>query len=136
MRKTITLKTGRTGGTAADGFQYRDRHDEISVGDYLAESLVTDTRIYEVVGVTPKGIRLRTTQDMPEVTPEEDTRVDQVPGLPVLNIAVCPDPNGKVYLLRVRKDGSVRMGSHAGAHPLRPARMINGMPVRRIDYRF
>ena len=133
MQNTITLKTGRVGGTVADGFEYRDKFDEIAVGDYLSESLVTDTIIWEVVKVTAKTVTIRTTQDAGEIT--EDTRVDKAP-MPVLWEARKANPAGRTQTLRVRKDGSVRLGDHAGSRPLYPARMINGKPVRRVDYRF
>ena len=32
---TITIKTGRAGGTAADGFKYHDTFAEVKVGDFL-----------------------------------------------------------------------------------------------------
>lgn len=132
MRKTITLKTGRAGGTAADGFQYRDQHDEVGVGDFLSESLVTDTIIWEVVKVTAKTVTIRSTKDAGEFT--EDTRVDKAP-MPVVWEAREADPAGRTKTLRVRKDGSVRLGDHAGSRPLRPAPMVNGKPARRVDYR-
>ena len=133
MHDTITLKTGRTGGTAADGFEYRDRYDEIGVGDFLSESLVTDTIVWEVVKVTAKTVTIRTTRDAGEFT--EDTAVDKAP-MPVVWEAREANPAGATKTLRVRKDGSVRIGDHAGSSPLRPAPMVNGKPVRRIDYRF
>lgn len=132
---TITLKTGRTGGTCADNFQYRDVYTEVKVGDFLAESLVTDTLVWEVIKITAKTVTVRATTGTGVV--HKDEACDTTPnGLGVVWEEQAGNPDFITKTLRVRKDGSIRNGDHAGVRPLRPATMVNGQPCRRIDYRF
>lgn len=132
---TITIKTGRTGGTCADNFKYRDTFAEVKAGDFLSESLVTDTLVYEVVKVTAKTVTVRRTMTGDKFT--KDTACDEgANGLAVTWEEQVINPHAETRTLRLRKDGSVRMGSHAGAHPLYPTRKINGVPVQRRDWRF
>ena len=88
---------------------------EPKVGDFLVYTMWTDTRGYEVVGVTPKGIKLRLTVDGPKVTSENR---DGNP-YPCVWEEMLPDPDGEVFLLRRRKDGTFRVADWA--NPLRPA---------------
>lgn len=135
MSSTITLKTGRTGGTVADNFQYRDEFSEIKVGDFLSELLVTDTIVYEVVKITKATVTVRPTMSGGAIYDDESCDKG-ANGLSVVWEEQLPNPHAKTRTLRVRKDGSIRMGSHTGNRPFRPARTINGVPVRRVDYRF
>lgn len=100
------------------------------VGQVLAEPLVTDTITYEVVKTTAHTVTVRRTQDGGE--PIRDLKVDQGP-YPVLWTPQVPCPEAATRTLRIRKDGSIRFG---GGYKLRPAAMIEGQPVRRVDYRY
>ena len=131
---TITLKTGRTGGTVADGFKYRDVYSEVAVGDFLSESLVTDTLVYEVVKVTKATVTVRRTMSGGPV--HEDEACDKgAHGLSVVWEEQVTKPEAETRTLRVRKDGTIRAGNHVGARPFYPTRKVNGVPVRRVDYR-
>ena len=128
---TITLVTGfeRTNG------QRPPVTTEVQAGDFLSESLVTDTRAYQVVKVTKSTISIVPCQGTGRVI--EDERCDKgANGLSVTWETVAPMEGSKARTLRVRKDGSVRMGSHAGARPLYPTTKVNGVPVQRRDWRF
>ena len=132
---TITLKTGRTGGTVADGFKYRDVYSEVAVGDFLSESLVTDTLVYEVVKVTKATVTVRRTMSGGPV--HEDEACDKgAHGLSVMWEEQVTKPEAETRTLRVRKDQTIRAGSHVGASPFYPTRKVNGVPVRRVDYRY
>lgn len=132
---TITIKTGRAGGTAADGFKYHDTFAEVKVGDFLSESLVTDTIVYEVIKVTKATVTVRKT--IGTGISHKDPHCDEGGhGLSVQWEEVEPWHNGWTKTFRVRKDGSLRSGSHAGARPFYPTRKINGVPVQRRDWRF
>ena len=128
---TITLFTGfeqkngqRTPVTA-----------EVKVGDFLSESLVTDTLVYEVVKVTAKTVTVRPTMSGGPV--HEDEACDKgAHGLSVMWEEQVTKPEAETRTLRVRKDGSVRSGSHVGARPFYPTHKVNGVPVRRVDWRF
>ena len=128
---TITLVTGyeqrngqRTPVTA-----------EVKAGDFLSESLVTDTLVYQVVKVTKATVTVIPCQGAGRVI--EDEQCDKgAHGLSVTWETVAPLEGSQPRTLRVRKDGSVRMGSHVGARPLYPTRKINGVPVQRRDWRF
>lgn len=102
---------------------------------FLAALLVTDTVVYEIVGRTAQTLKLRHTRDGERVT--RDTLVDggtspECP--PVLWTEQVPDPDGRVHVVRRRKDGTYRL--HRSANALRPCTEIDGRPVRRTDYRF
>lgn len=102
---------------------------------YLAQLLVTDTVVYEVVGRTPSTLKIRSTRDGERIT--RDTMVDggtdpECP--PVVWTEQVPDEGAEVRTVRLRKDGTYRM--HRSGNPLRPCAEIDGRPVRRTDYRF
>ena len=131
---TITIKTGRTGGTCADNFKYRDTFAEVKAGDFLSESLVTDTLVYEVVKVTAKTVTVRRTMTGDKFT--KDTACDEgANGLAVTWEEQVINPHAEARTLRLRKDGTIRSGSHVGASPFRPAKLVDGKPARRVDYR-
>lgn len=128
---TITLVTGfeRING------QRTPQTAEVKVGDFLSESLVTDTLVYEVVKVTAKTVTVRPTMSGGPV--HEDEHCDKgAHGLSVVWEEQVTKPEAETRTLRVRKDGTVRAGSHVGARPFYPATMVNGVPVRRVDYRY
>ena len=103
---------------------------EFKVGDFVSETLVTDTRTYEVVATTAKTIKVRTTSQGDVVKSESR---DGNPW-PLTWTEVVSDPNGRVFTLRLRKDGTYRMGD--GANRLRPATVVDGKPTSYTDYRF
>lgn len=128
---TITLVTGfeRTNG------QRTPVTVEVKAGDFLSESLVTDTLVYEVVKVTAKTVTVRPTMSGGPV--HEDEACDKgAHGLSVVWEEQVTKPEAETRTLRVRKDGTIRAGSHVGARPFYPTRKVNGVPVRRVDYRF
>lgn len=131
---TITIKTGRTGGTCADNFKYRDTFAEVKAGDFLSESLVTDTLVYQVVKVTKATVTVRRTMTGDKFT--KDTACDEgANGLAVTWEEQVINPHAETRTLRLRKDGTIRSGSHVGASPFRPAKLVDGKPARRVDYR-
>lgn len=132
---TITIKTGRAGGTAKDGFKYHDTFAEVKVGDFLEELLVTDTFVYEVVKVTKATVTVRNTIAT-DVSHKDEACDEGAYGLSVQWQEVASWHNGPTQTFRVRKDGSLRSGSHAGARPFRPAHRVNGVPCQRRDWRF
>ena len=128
---TITLVTGyeRTNG------QRTPVTVDVKAGDFLSESLVTDTLVYEVVKVTAKTVTVRRMMSGGPV--HEDTRCDKgAHGLSVVWEEQVTKPEAETRTLRVRKDGTIRAGSHVGASPFYPTTKVNGVPVRRVDYRF
>ena len=128
---TITLVTGYE---YANG-QRTPQTAEVQAGDFLSESLVTDTLVYEVVKVTAKTVTVRPTMSGGPV--HEDQHCDKgAHGLSVVWEEQVTKPEAETRTLRVRKDGTVRAGSHVGASPFYPTRKVNGVPVRRVDYRF
>ena len=136
----MTTKTAPATITLVTGFEYVNgqrtpQTAEVKVGDFLSESLVTDTLVYEVVKVTAKTVTVRPTTSGGPV--HEDEHCDKgAHGLSVVWEEQVSKPEAETRTLRVRKDGSVRSGSHAGARPFYPTRKVNGVPVRRVDYRF
>lgn len=107
----------------------------VQAGDHLSQVLVTDTIVWEVVKVTKSTVTIRRTKSTETV--HQDTRCDTgAHGLGVVWVEQESDPTAATKTLRVRKDGTVRIGSHIGAHPLRPAQQIEGRPVARTDHRF
>lgn len=104
------------------------------VGDFLSYTLVTDTVVLEVVGVSASGnsITVRETADG-EVL-ERDTSSGSP--YPVVYIEAVPAPEVKPRTLRRRKNG--RFGVPMGSRPafVSPAPTRDGRPVRRVDYRF
>lgn len=100
---------------------------------FVAALLVTDTLVYEIVKRTPQTLTLRRTKD--GAHRERDTLVDggtDPDAPPVIWTEQVPDPDGRTQLVRLRKDGTFRLYGN----PLRRCTEINGMPVRRTDYRF
>ena len=107
----------------------------VEPGMFLSESLVTDSLVYEVVKVTAKSVTVRRTMTGGAIY--DDERCDKgAHGLPVVWEEQVINPNAKTRTLRVRKDGTIRAGSHVGARPFHKTPMVNGRPARRVDYRF
>ena len=107
--------------------QTKSQNHPVEFGHFVQELLVTDTKIYEVVRVTDKSITIRETQNGRTIS-NDDIAV-------VLTEAIS-DTNGREYTLRLRKDGTFRKGKHSGAHALRRARTVDGVPVKKVDYSF
>ena len=99
-------------------------------GDFVSETLVTDTRTYEVVAVTAKTIKVRTTTQTNNVLRSECR--DGNPW-PCQWTEVASNPGGKVFTLRLRNDGTYRFGKNSGK--FRAATMVNGKPASYTDYR-
>ena len=93
--------------------ELRDKNDQLiehpfRVGDFVYEILVTDSVVYEVVGITAKSVVLRTTRDIPNILRS---------GWPYVNTAVESNPEGLTFTRRLRKDGTIKMASYS--RPLR-----------------
>lgn len=96
---------------------------------FVTETLYTDTRTYEIIGRTPKTLKIRTMQDGAKVK-----RVDDGSGYPQVWTTQESDEDGRVYVVRLNKRGEYHV--NASRNRLRPATMIDGKPVRYQDYRF
>lgn len=96
------------------------------VGDFLVETLVTDTVGWEVIARTASTLTLRTTQDG-EVIHRTNA------AYPVVLTAIASRPDGPTTTVRRRKDGTFRLG---GGSALRPAPTREGVPFTRTDYSF
>ncbi len=96
---------------------------------FVTETLVTDTVTYEIIKRTPKTITVRTT-----ITGDVLKSQDPGSGYPQVWCEAVGDPEGTLYTLRLRKDGTYRRAVWANA--LRPATMIDGKPVTYTDYSF
>ena len=104
---------------------------KVAEGDYLAERLVTDTRVYKVVKVSATGKTLT----LARCGRGDVVKSDNIDGNPypvVWTEAVAYEDEG--FIVRLRKDGTFRL--FKWANPLRPATMIDGKPVTRTDYRY
>jgi len=100
-----------------------------TVGSFVRELLVTDTRVYEVVAVTARTLTLRPTRDTDWSKSENR---DGNP-YPLVWTGQQPDPTAPTRLVRLRKDGTYR--THRSANPLRPATVVDGHVARFTDYR-
>ena len=112
-----------------------DLTNVLAPGDYLAEYLVTDTIVYEVVKVTPKTVTLRETKHTGEVYRDERCDVG-VYGATVSWHVCGPDTEGRTFTRRLNKNGKVMAGNHVRAAAYRIPNKVNGKPVARIDWRF
>jgi hypothetical protein len=100
-------------------------------GDFVSETLVTDTRTYEVVATTAKTIKVRTTGRTNNVLKTENVGGNPYP---CTWFEVVSDPTGTVFTLRLRKDGTYRFAANSGK--FRPATLVDGKPASFVDYRF
>ena len=98
------------------------------VGQFLVETLVTDTVAYEIVKVTDKTMTVRYCGHSGERIGERD--VDGP--WPVVYSKITSEPNGPLFKVGLRKDGTYRVGTH----PLRDAPVHDGVPFTVTDYRF
>ena len=90
---------------------------------FFNETLVTDTRSYEVVGRTAKTIRVRACR-------ETDIVLQRGSGpYPVVVTMQRPDPRATVQTLRLRKDGTYRFAQGRTLLPV-------AIPTRRVDWSF
>lgn len=102
--------------------------DFITEVSFLSDTMVTDTRVFEVVAATDKTIQLRHT-----VTGEVLQRQhrDGNP-YPLVWAEAIVQPSAKIITVRRRRDGTYRVN---GGSPLRPATIVDGRPVTYTDYR-
>jgi len=91
-----------------------DTAHSFQVGDFLSETLVTDTQVWEVIETTAKTVTVRDTRRVEGVI--------QSPSPMFVRYAVEPDPGSKAVVRRVRKDGTVRIENWS--RPLRPSKPI------------
>lgn len=99
------------------------------VGDFISETLVTDTRTYVVTKVTAQTIRIQGTSQG-EIVKSENR--DGNPW-PCTYREAVRDPEAPIRTLRRRKDGTFRVAGWA--NPMRPATMVDGKPCTYTDYR-
>jgi hypothetical protein len=107
----------------------------LDTATFISFTLVTDTRVYEIVRRTAKSIYVRPAKDGGE--PIKDMSVDGAtsPGCPpVVWTPQVSDPDADTIRLGLRKDGTYRTALWAS--PLRPCPEFDGKPCRRTDYRF
>lgn len=98
---------------------------------YLESLLFTDTVVYQVMGRTAKTLTLRDTREG-DVAKSENR--DGNPYPVVWTYAEDFPESERTFTVRLRKDGTYRIADWA--HPLQPARMIDGRPVAFTDYRY
>lgn len=91
---------------------------------YAVETLVTDTICYEVISKTAKTITVR------RMKRGEVVRTDGE-YLPVVHKEAVSDLNGMTQMVRLRKDGTYRMGDGFNA-----LRLQEQAPTFRTDYKF
>lgn len=103
---------------------------DVQPGDFLNETLVTDTLCYEVIKVTPATITVRQTARGETIKSENR---DGNP-YPCTWTEALTDPTGRTSMVRRRKDGTYRMGQ--GGRALRHAILVDGKPATFTDYRF
>ena len=89
---------------------------------FAVQLLVTDTICWEVIASTAKTLTLRMMR--------QGELVSTTGGyLPIVRTEALPDENGQVVTVRLRKDGTYRIG---GGRPLR----FTDSPTYRTDYSF
>jgi hypothetical protein len=96
---------------------------------YVTETLVTDTRTYEIIKRTARTITIR-----PMVQGSILDRRENGSGYPQVWHEAVSDPTAPTRTVRLRKDGTYRVSESARA--LRPAYMIDGKPTEYTDYSF
>src|SRR5699024_12335708 len=117
------VRTRRTGRSCADKLKYRDTLAEVKAGAFRSESLGTDTLVYEVVKVTAKTVTVRRTLTGDKFT--KDNACDEgANGLAVTWEEQVINPHAETRTLRLRKDGTIRSGSHVGASPFRDRKSV------------
>src|SRR5699024_10041823 len=132
-----------TAGPPADHNQPPDAWAAARAGPPLRRSLPTDTVAPRLGrGAAHRPPRRRTPaaarhRDAPTGDPRtKDTACDEgANGLAVTWEEQVINPHAETRTLRLRKDGTIRSGSHVGASPFRPAKLVDGKPARRVDYR-
>ena len=103
-------------------------HD-FKVGDFVQYTMETDSVVLEVVRVSVKSIWIRRTQD------GEVLRADNHDGnpYPVVYTEQVVDEDGAVRRLGLNKKGIFKI--HKSFGEIYPASLLNGKPVKRVDYR-
>lgn len=96
------------------------------VGDFVAYTMVTDTRVFEVVATTAKTVTIRPTKD------GEVLKTDGA-SYPTVRREALSAPEYDTETVRLRKDGTYRVH---GSAPLRQAERVGGKPVTKTDYSY
>lgn len=99
------------------------------VGDFIAEHLVHDVRVYVVTKITAQTIRVQRCK-MGRIVKSENR--DGNPW-PCTYHEAERDSDAPIRTLRRRKDGTFRVADWA--NPLRPATVVEGVPCFFTDYR-
>ena len=103
---------------------------DFKVGDFVEVRLVTDTRVYEVVGVTPHTIKVAPTNEGKLVLADYSGGSP----FPVSYNEALGASNYEAKILRVGKDGYFHFPGNR--NPVLPATVIDGKPVSKTDYRY
>jgi len=111
--------------------------DNIQVGRYVYEVLVTDTVIYKIIKQTAKTITIRQARDKQN----EDGLPMTLGTYPYIRTAQTDNLEGRAITLRARKDGTYRISNYRGVRSLRYAELDtfedgNEYPSRYVDYSF
>ena len=105
------------------------KHD-FQPGDYATETLVTDTRVHEVLAVTDNSVTFRSTRRIADAC--------EVVGPMLTHYPVQPDLDGEVRTRRVRKDGTIRLSDWS--RPIRKASLkqfdCGTYPYEFVDYSY
>lgn len=101
-------------------------HDVVEFDRYAYNTLVTDSRPYEIIARTAKTMTVR---GMKRTGKFENVHIGGNP-YPVNYEQAESDPEAETYVLRLRKDGTYRL--YRGGNPLRPTKD----PVFVTDYRY
>jgi len=113
MTESVAIKEGRV------------TPENVEIGDFVQYGMVTDTAVLEVIGKTPKGIKLRDAKN---------NGIQHVNTDGIILSEVEADPDGSLVTLRERKNGGFRIARSYGI--INFARTIDGVPVERMDMNF
>lgn len=95
---------------------------------FMSYTLVTDTVVLEVIGHTAQTLTLRSTL-------HGDVVESNGASYPVTWTEALPNPDGKVYKVRVNRHGGFNAPG-AVNRSLHPTHTIEGVPVSRRDWSF
>lgn len=132
MNTALATATNITEPTKIEGVQ--DLTTVIQPGMFLESTLFSDTVVMEVVKVTPKTATLRYTAQGEKSF--IDDRCDNNNLYSATWQERAADPEGKTITVRLTKVGTLKAGNYARAGVYRTARLVNGTPVARVDYRY
>lgn len=103
-------------------------HD-FTVGDFATYAFPGISVVLEVIKTTAKSITIRETKD---IRNSSDNYVDGV----ISYTEIAPDKDGETKTYRVRKDGTLRVGSYARAPRIYKSVAKNGKHFRTTDYSY